>query len=151
MSVRSAQGLKQSSGQIGQQITSYLPTSSVSIPAGLSSGNLLTITLPTGVWNVQGLSYIVFNSNTDVSLGFVELYLRDSAGTSYASTTTANPTQGEIWTGTQNQFQQLGAVIDVDVETNFVLFYNIDYSSGGVSFQQGSGGVATGIVATRLA
>ena len=65
MSVRSALGLKQSSGQIGQQITSYLPTANVSIPAGPSSGNLLTITLPTGVWNVQGLAWIQLAIATD--------------------------------------------------------------------------------------
>jgi hypothetical protein len=151
MSVKSALGLKQSSGQIGQQITSYLPTANVSIPAGPSSGNLLTITLPAGVWNVQGLAWIQFALATDFTSGYVELYLKDSAGTSYASNTTANPTQGEIWTETQNQFKQLGAVIDVDVETTFVLYYNIDYASGVVLFEQGSGGVGTGIVATRLA
>ena len=151
MSVRSALGLKQSSGQIGQQITSYLPTANVSIPAGPSSGNLLTITLPSGIWNVEARSYIQFANATNVTSGFVELYLRDSFGTSYASNTTANPTQGEIWTETQNQFKQLGAVIDVDVETTYNLYYNIDYASGVVLFEQGSGGTGTGIVATRLA
>ena len=151
MSFRSALGLKQSSGQIGQQITSYLPTANVSIPAGPSSGNLLTITLPSGIWNIEARSYIQFANATNVTSGFVELYLRDSFGTSYASNTTANPTQGEIWTETQVQFKQLGAVIDVYTSTDFVLFYNIDYASGGVIFEQGSGGVGTGITATRLA
>ena len=33
----------------------------------------------------------------------------------------------------------------------FILYYNIDYASGVVLFEQGSGGTGTGIVATRLA
>ena len=152
MSVKSALGLKQSSGQIGQQISSYLPTSSVSVPAGISAANLLTITLPAGVWSVEGIAWIIFNTGTDLSSGYMEIYIRNSSGTTtYAVNTTANPVQGEIWTETQNQFKQLSAVIDVDVETDFVLFYNSDYASGGVSFQKGGGGVGTGIIATRLA
>lgn len=151
MSVKSALGLKQSSGQIGQQITSYLTTSSVSVPAGPSSGNLLTITLPAGVWNVEGLAWLTFNSATDVSSGYMEIYIRNSAGTSYAANTTANPVQGEIWTETQNQFKQVSTILDVSVDTDFVLFYNSDYASGGITFNQGSGGVGTGIIATRLA
>ena len=151
MSVKSALVLKQSSGQIGQQISSFLPSSSVSVPAGVSSGDLLTITLPAGVWSVEGKAWIIFNLFTDVSSGFMEIYIRNSAGTSYAVNTTANPVQGEIWSETQNQFKQVSVVLDVDVETDYVLFYNSDYTSGGVSFQQGAGGVGTGITATRLA
>ena len=151
MSVKSALGLKQSSGQIGQQISSYLTTSSVSVPAGPSSGNLLTITLPAGVWSLDGRAWIQFNSGTDLSSGYMEIYIRNSAGTSYAANTTANPVQGEIWTSSQNQFKQVSTILDVSVDTDFVLFYNSDYSSGGITFNQGSGGVGTGIIATRLA
>lgn len=151
MSVKSALGLKQSSGQIGQQISSYLPSSSVSVPAGPSSGNLITITIPSGVWYLEGKAFLVFGSATDVSSGYMEIYIRNSAGTSYAANTTANPTQGEIWSETQNQFKQVSVVLDVDVDTDYVLFYNSDYTSGGVSFSKGNPGVGTGIVATRLA
>jgi len=152
MSVKSALGLKQSSGQIGQQIKSYLTTSSVSVPAGISSGNLITITLPAGVWSVDGRAWIQFNSGTDLSSGFMEIYIRNTDGTSFAVNTTANPVQGEIWTEVQSQFSEVSCILDVDVETDFVLFYNSDYASGGVSFQKGSGGaIGTGIIATRLA
>jgi len=151
MSVKSALGLKQSSGQIGQQIKSYLTTSSVSVPAGISSGNLITITLPAGVWSVDGRAWIQFNSGTDLSSGFMEIYIRNTDGTSFAVNTTANPVQGEIWTEVQSQFSEVSCILDVDVETDFVLFYNSDYASGGVSFQKGGGGVGTGIIATRLA
>jgi hypothetical protein len=152
MSVKSALGLKQSSGQIGQQIKSYLTTSSVSVPAGISSGNLITITLPAGVWSVDGRAWIQFNSGTDLSSGFMEIYIRNTDGTSFAVNTTANPVQGEIWTEVQSQFSEVSAILDVSVDTDFVLFYNSDYASGGVSFQKGSGGaIGTGIIATRLA
>ena len=151
MSVRSAQGLKQSSNQIGQQITSYLPTTSVSIPAGPQSANLLSITLPSGVWDVQGLAWLTLNTATDFSNGYLEIFIRDSAGTSLASISGADSVQDEIWTGSQNKFIQLSAVLDVDIDTTYYLYYNISYASGGVAFNKGSNGVGTGIIATRLA
>ena len=151
MSVRSAQGLKQSSNQIGQKITSYLPTTSVPIAPGNSSANLLSITLPSGVWDVLGLAWMSLNLGTDFSNGYLEIFIRDSAGTSLAVVSDADSVQNEIWTGSQNKFTQLSAVLDVDIDTTYYLYYNISYASGGVAFNQGSSGVATGLIATRIA
>ena len=151
MSVRSAQGLKQSSNQIGQKITSYLPTTSVPIAPGNSSANLLSITLPSGVWDVLGLAWMSLNLGTDFSNGYLEIFIRDSAGTSLAVVSDADSVQNEIWTGSQNKFTQLQTILDVDVDTTYYLYYNISYASGGVAFNQGSNGVGTGIIATRLA
>jgi len=151
MSVRSAQGLKQSSNQIGQKITSYLPTTSVPIAPGNSSANLLSITLPSGVWDVLGLAWMSLNLGTDFSNGYLEIFIRDSAGTSLAVVSDADSVQNEIWTGSQNKFTQLQTILDVDVDTTYYLYYNISYASGGVAFNQGSSGVATGLIATRIA
>ena len=134
MSVQSSV-LVSSRGQIGQVISTKL-ASSINLPNGFQSGNIVQTVLPTGVWILTG--QINFNTavGCNFTLGFAEFTIYNNNLTDPIQTITAfSPLQGAILTESQVYYGSLTVPIVCASTTTVSLRYavEVDLSVGGSS------------------
>lgn len=155
MSVRSAVGItNNNSGQLGQQVSLELASSSV-IPAGSpQTGTFCQITLDAGVWAIEGSVACEVVNPADFTNGYSEFTIQESASNQVISQATGTTkTTGETFNNSSNIYLNMSAVVNITASTSYDMGYAINYTGG--SFEIITDGAGTGattiLKATRVA